>query len=144
MATKVLSVGGSIIAPNEPDENFLLEFSKMASEWLEANKDSRLILVAGGGAPARVYQNAYRAVAQKFSAEQSKACSFENADSTIGKIVFLSVFFIKYKFSTAKHACIDITYRVHRKIAKNFLIACYPLSLLWLWFVLLLLPNRQY
>ena len=61
--TKVLSVGGSIIVPDKPDTEFLTAFVKMCTAWLDEDKSRRLILVAGGGAPARVYQNAYNAVA---------------------------------------------------------------------------------
>ena len=60
MTTKILSVGGSMIAPDKPDVDFLAAFVKMAKEWLAADSGRRLILVAGGGAPARVYQNAYK------------------------------------------------------------------------------------
>ena len=82
MSTKVLSVGGSIIAPNSCDVEFLAGFSKMASQWLEENPDSRLILVAGGGAPARVYQNAYRDVAAKFDEKQKAVCGFKDEEAT--------------------------------------------------------------
>ena len=82
MVTKVLSVGGSIIAPSEPDVKFLSEFSTMACDWLLKNPDTRLILVAGGGAPARVYQNAYRDVAKTFAGEQKSSCSFANEEET--------------------------------------------------------------
>ena len=61
--TKILSVGGSIIVPDKPDTAFLSEFVKMCTAWLDEDKTRRLILVAGGGAPARVYQNAYGEVA---------------------------------------------------------------------------------
>lgn len=66
--TKVLSVGGSIISPDKPDSEFLSKFVKMCSEWLEADKSNRLILVAGGGAPARVYQNGFKEVCEKTGA----------------------------------------------------------------------------
>ena len=59
---KVLSVGGSIVAPSEPDIDFLKAFSVMARGWLSSDASNKLILVVGGGAPARVYQNAYRSV----------------------------------------------------------------------------------
>lgn len=59
---KVLSVGGSIVVPNEPDTEFLGAFSKMVKEWLTEDASRKLILVVGGGAPARVYQNAFRTV----------------------------------------------------------------------------------
>lgn len=60
---KVLSVGGSIVAPDKPDTEFLANFSKLVREWLAAADDRKLILVVGGGGPARSYQNAYKAVA---------------------------------------------------------------------------------
>lgn len=62
--TKVLSVGGSIIVPEKPDTEFLSKFVKMVTKWLDEDKSRRLILVAGGGAPARVYQTAYNQVAE--------------------------------------------------------------------------------
>ena len=73
--TKVLSVGGSIIVPNKPDTEFLSNFIKMVTTWLDEDKSRRLILVAGGGAPARVYQNAYKEVgeATKLSSEAKAA-----------------------------------------------------------------------
>lgn len=80
MTTKVLSVGGSIIAPDKPDENFLFEFSSMICSWLSENKDARLILVAGGGGPARNYQNSYKAVSEKFDENQKKLSAFEDSE----------------------------------------------------------------
>ena len=59
---KVLSVGGSIIAPDKPDTAFLKGFSGLIRGWLAADNSRKLILVAGGGGPARVYQQALKAV----------------------------------------------------------------------------------
>ncbi len=58
----VLSLGGSIIAPDKVDIDFLSKFNKAIREYLKENKENKLILVCGGGAPARVYQNAYREI----------------------------------------------------------------------------------
>ena len=77
--TKVLSVGGSIIVPEKPDTEFLSNFIKMVTQWLDEDKSRRLILVAGGGAPARVYQNAYKEVG-----EVTKLNSEANAADWIG------------------------------------------------------------
>src|SRR5574344_2735254 len=82
MTTKVLSVGGSIIAPHTPDAKFLSEFGAMVTDWLLSKKDARLILVAGGGGPARMYQNAYRDVAKTFTAAQKKAAGFADEAAT--------------------------------------------------------------
>mgnify|MGYP002624563586 CR=1 FL=1 len=73
MITKVLSVGGSIVAPEKPDTAFLTAFSAMVKEWLEADKERRLILVVGGGAPARIYQTACREV---FAGVKNNACDW--------------------------------------------------------------------
>ena len=59
---KIISVGGSIISPKEPDTEFLAKFVKMLADWLEKNDDGSLILIAGGGGPARAYQKAYHAI----------------------------------------------------------------------------------
>lgn len=78
MSTKVLSVGGSIIAPANPDLAFLTDFANMASKWLEKDKSNRLVLVAGGGAPARLYQEAYRKVLSSYEGSVKENLSFEN------------------------------------------------------------------
>ncbi len=57
---KVISLGGSIIAPEDVDSDFLIRFRKMILEYLEADKDRKLIFVTGGGSPARTWQKAYR------------------------------------------------------------------------------------
>lgn len=56
----VLSVGGSIVAPDKPDADFLNKFTSLIRQWLSEDKSRKIILVIGGGAPARVYQKAYR------------------------------------------------------------------------------------
>jgi len=58
----VLSLGGSIIAPDKVDIEFLSNFNKAIRNYLNEDKTNKLILVCGGGAPARVYQNAYREI----------------------------------------------------------------------------------
>jgi len=58
----VLSVGGSIVAPENPDSEFLTAFVALVREWLAEDNSRKLILVIGGGGPARSYQKAYRTV----------------------------------------------------------------------------------
>ncbi len=60
---KVLSVGGSIVAPDAPDTDFLKEFVKLIREWLSVDLSRKLILVCGGGGPARTYQTAFKSIA---------------------------------------------------------------------------------
>ncbi|MBQ0070380.1 MAG: UMP kinase [Spirochaetales bacterium] len=62
MNLTVLSVGGSIIAPDKVNYTFVKAFREAIVNYLEENKDAKLILVCGGGAPARIYQEAYREV----------------------------------------------------------------------------------
>ena len=80
MQTKVLSVGGSIIAPSEPDTEFLSAFSRMVIDWLDTNPETRLILVAGGGGPARIYQGAFRKLEEKLRASGGKKLYDSDAD----------------------------------------------------------------
>jgi len=58
----VLSLGGSIIAPDKVDTEFLINFNKALREYLSEDKERKVIIVCGGGAPARVYQTAFRAI----------------------------------------------------------------------------------
>lgn len=62
--TTVISLGGSIVAPDKPDVPFLKDFLALASSWLEGEPSRRLILVVGGGGPAREWQRAYREVSR--------------------------------------------------------------------------------
>ena len=56
----VISLGGSIVVPNQIDTDFLSLFKKAIFKYLDDNKDSRIILVVGGGSLARNYQNAVK------------------------------------------------------------------------------------
>ena len=69
--TKVLSVGGSLVVPEKPDTEFLTAFIKMIKEWLAEDSSRKLILVVGGGAPARVYQNAYAEVSSQVGVDSA-------------------------------------------------------------------------
>ncbi|MDR1787421.1 MAG: UMP kinase [Treponema sp.] len=58
----VISLGGSIVAPDRVDEGFLGDFRALIDEALRADAGRRFIFVTGGGGPARAWQGAYRAV----------------------------------------------------------------------------------
>ncbi|MDR1596274.1 MAG: UMP kinase [Treponema sp.] len=58
----VISLGGSIVAPDAVDEAFLKDFVSLIREFLNADAERRFIFVVGGGGPARVYQKAYREI----------------------------------------------------------------------------------
>jgi len=56
----VLSLGGSIVAPDSIDTGFISQFRELIFSYLESRPSERMILVIGGGAPARSYQQACR------------------------------------------------------------------------------------
>jgi len=62
--TKVLSLGGRIVATEGPAPSFLASFRELVVSYLDAAADRRLILVVGGGGPAREWQKAYRSVSE--------------------------------------------------------------------------------
>ncbi|GAB6275565.1 MAG: UMP kinase [Rectinema sp.] len=58
--TIVISLGGSIVAPQEgPSGLFLLQFRNVLLSWLEA-ENRKAIIVVGGGSAARQWQKAYK------------------------------------------------------------------------------------
>jgi uridylate kinase len=62
MQVTVISVGGSIIAPEGVDIAFLKEFNIQLRKYLKEDSTRKVILVCGGGAPARNYQNAAKEI----------------------------------------------------------------------------------
>ncbi|HCG62644.1 MAG TPA: UMP kinase [Sphaerochaeta sp.] len=58
----VLSLGGSIIAPEKVDHDFLKRFTSAMETHLADHPTDKVIIVTGGGAPARIYQQAYKSV----------------------------------------------------------------------------------
>lgn len=57
--TTVISLGGSIVAPEGVDTEFLASFRALLRERITGHHE-RFVLVVGGGGPARRYQTAYR------------------------------------------------------------------------------------
>jgi uridylate kinase len=58
----VISLGGSIVAPDGVDGQFLKSFTELIRGLIETDNERRFIFVVGGGSPARTWQNAYREV----------------------------------------------------------------------------------
>lgn len=67
----VLSVGGSIVAPDNPDPDFLVQFATLIRSWLSEDNSRKLILVVGGGGPARSYQKAFRTICPSGNNEEA-------------------------------------------------------------------------
>lgn len=61
---KVISLGGSIVAPDTVDTEYLRGLQRLVREYLREDASRKLILVVGGGGPARKYQAAYREIAE--------------------------------------------------------------------------------
>jgi len=59
----VISLGGSIVAPEGPDAPFLGDFVAAVEGLLAADPARRFVFVVGGGGPARAWQRAFREVA---------------------------------------------------------------------------------
>ena len=59
---KVISLGGSIVAPQEVDTGFVKRFVLLIQSYLDGDAHRRLVFVVGGGGPARTYQQAYRSI----------------------------------------------------------------------------------
>ena len=79
MRTYVLSLGGSIVAPPEgPDVAFLTEFRARLEFWFAMHPSHRLILVVGGGGPARSYQTALRAFWKARGAAEDSDIALDN------------------------------------------------------------------
>jgi uridylate kinase len=58
----VISLGGSIVAPDNADGQFLKQFAQLIRGLLDEENERRFIFVVGGGGPARIWQSAYREV----------------------------------------------------------------------------------
>jgi uridylate kinase len=67
----VISLGGSIVAPDGVDTDFISAFINLLKEELNSDEKRRFILVVGGGGPARRYQQAYRAIVPNGADEQA-------------------------------------------------------------------------
>jgi uridylate kinase len=60
LETTIMSLGGSMVAPDKVAVDFLKEFQTLCRSWLTQKEGRRMILIIGGGGPAREYQGAYR------------------------------------------------------------------------------------
>jgi len=57
MKTIILSLGGSLIVPDQVDVNFLKNFKKLVEKYVKRN--FRFVIICGGGSIARKYQQAF-------------------------------------------------------------------------------------
>jgi len=64
----VISFGGSIVAPEKVDVEFLKNFISVIRSFIESNR--HFILVVGGGYPARHYQSSFREISTHIKDEE--------------------------------------------------------------------------
>jgi uridylate kinase len=67
----VISLGGSIVAPDGVDEKFLKDFVSLIGGILREDEKQRFIFVVGGGGPARAWQEAYRSISARVTNEEA-------------------------------------------------------------------------
>jgi len=67
----VISLGGSIVAPDSVDTAFLRNFRRAIGGLIHQDDSRRFIFVVGGGGPARAWQNAYRDICEDQSPEEA-------------------------------------------------------------------------
>ena len=67
----VISLGGSIVAPDGVDEAFLKDLRALVGDFLSRDDKRRFIFVVGGGGPARAWQKAYRNLCSSPADEQA-------------------------------------------------------------------------
>lgn len=66
----VISLGGSMVVPDRIDTDYLVEFKSFVIGFLESNPTARLVVVVGGGRPAREYQEALRSIFPEVAQDQ--------------------------------------------------------------------------
>jgi uridylate kinase len=67
----VISLGGSIVAPDGIDVDFLKSFISLVQFFIKSDSERRFIFVVGGGGPARRYQNACREINSNIKDEEA-------------------------------------------------------------------------
>jgi uridylate kinase len=67
----VISLGGSIVAPDGVDVDFLKSFVSLIQALIKSDLERRFIFVVGGGGPARRYQNACREISANIKNEEA-------------------------------------------------------------------------
>ncbi|MDR0670007.1 MAG: UMP kinase [Treponema sp.] len=67
----VISLGGSIVAPDGVDEEYLRQFLALVNRLLLEDGERKFIVVVGGGGPARSWQKAYRNLARTPSDDEA-------------------------------------------------------------------------
>lgn len=97
MNTWIIALGGSIVAPDGVDIDFIGDVHTLLTEYIE-HKDYRFVLIIGGGAPARIYQQAYRDFVRMHNEEHTTQEHIEAQDRIGIKATHLNAEFVKEIF----------------------------------------------
>ncbi len=103
MKTYVISLGGSLIVPDEVDTGFLKEFKELVDKKVE--EGNKFVIYCGGGSIARKYQKAYSEVVD----DNSEAQDWIGISAT-----HLNAFLVQTVFH--EHACEEIIQDPTKKI----------------------------
>ncbi len=111
--TIVMSVGGSIIVPDEIDVNFLKEFRKLVLDFVK--KGNKVVIVCGGGKTCRKYQNAAKEIAKLNDVE---------LDLLGIAATRLNAFFVKTLFGNKAFGVIEKDPKKAVKTSRKIIISC--------------------
>lgn len=97
MKTWIIGLGGSIVAPDNIDVDFVSDFYTVLMEYIQYH-DYRFVLVVGGGAPARMYQQAYKDFISLQDEDYGIEADFDAQDRIGIKATHLNASFIQEVF----------------------------------------------
>lgn len=98
MSTYIIALGGSLVAPDEVDIDFLYDFHQTIMDFVES-ENFRFVLVIGGGAPARIYQQAYKDLLLRMHDDYGTSSQSEALDRIGIKATHLNAQLIKELFA---------------------------------------------
>jgi uridylate kinase len=110
MKTVVVSLGGSLVAPNGVDTDFLREFLVLLRE----QKNTQFVIVVGGGRPAREYQ----AAAKAFGASST------DLDWVGIRATYLNAELVRASLGASAYAHVITDPTKPPRSNKKFLVAC--------------------
>lgn len=97
MKTWIIGLGGSIVAPDGIDVDFVSDFYTVLVEYIQYH-NYRFVIIVGGGAPARSYQQAFKDFMSLQNEEYGIAEDFEAQDRIGIKATHLNASFIQEVF----------------------------------------------
>ncbi len=110
--TIIISLGGSLIIPENVDTQFLSSFRKIILQYTKLGY--RFVLICGGGKTARKYQDAYKAIA----GENQEAMDWIGIEATK-----INAFLVKSLFGKDAHPEIIIDPTKPIKTSKKIIVA---------------------